>query len=416
MPIGNLLDKLFVYVPSASVKNFKTNHIGSNKENDDFYNKICFLGGTGEIVVHAERFAVNSAGDITRLETLLGSSLPSGISATTVIGFINDVYTLAQANQTVIGDNNSGLIKDVNTLKSEVETTTTGLLDRTTAVEGKVSTLVSTDTSKSVREIAAEETAKIVANADSSYDTLKEIADWILSDTTGAAKMANDISELKDKVGNSSVSSQITAAIEALDVTASTESADGTPQHNGTFVVSGVTLGETDGKISGFAVTSTEVEAAGAAAAVQSALLGTAADANNGTAYTIHGVQNYAKQLVDNKNVGANSSYTSLITASASGNTVTVGVTDALKSAIDKANSAIQSIQYTTTNASYITVAGAVDTVTAGDVTLTVTPVIGTLSISNNTATYTSGIASTEAVASLLNSINVWEEYTSNAS
>lgn len=200
MPIGNLLDKLFVYVPSTSVENFETNHIGSNKENDDFYNKICFLGGTGEIVVHAERFAVNSAKDVTRLETLLGSSLPSGISATTVIGFINDVYTLAQANQTAIGDNNSGLIKDVNTLKSEVETTTTGLLDRTTAVEGKVSTLVSTDTSKSVREIAAEETAKIVANADSSYDTLKEIADWIMSDTTGAAAMANDIDDLKDAV------------------------------------------------------------------------------------------------------------------------------------------------------------------------------------------------------------------------
>ena len=36
----------------------------------------------------------------------------------------------------------------------------------------------------------------IVAGADKSYDTLKEIADWILSDTTGAAKMANDITRL----------------------------------------------------------------------------------------------------------------------------------------------------------------------------------------------------------------------------
>ena len=32
------------------------------------------------------------------------------------------------------------------------------------------------------------------------YDTLKEIADWIMSDTTGAATMANDITALKTKL------------------------------------------------------------------------------------------------------------------------------------------------------------------------------------------------------------------------
>lgn len=70
-------------------------------------------------------------------------------------------------------------------------------------VSGKVDTLigsVSGDNAKSVRTISAEEVAKIVAGADTSYDTLKEIADWILNDTTGAAKMANDISALKTKL------------------------------------------------------------------------------------------------------------------------------------------------------------------------------------------------------------------------
>ena len=67
------------------------------------------------------------------------------------------------------------------------------------AVATKVNTLIGEDTSKSVRTISAEEVAKVVANADTSYDTLKEIADWILSDQTGAAKMANDINSLKDK-------------------------------------------------------------------------------------------------------------------------------------------------------------------------------------------------------------------------
>lgn len=51
------------------------------------------------------------------------------------------------------------------------------------------------DDTKSVRTISAEEVAKIVAGADANFDTLKEIADWIKSDTTGAAKMANDIAQ-----------------------------------------------------------------------------------------------------------------------------------------------------------------------------------------------------------------------------
>lgn len=71
-----------------------------------------------------------------------------------------------------------------------------------TTVSGKVDTLignVSGDDAKSVRSISAEEVAKIVANAPEDFDTLKEIADWIENDTTGAAKMANDIQALQAK-------------------------------------------------------------------------------------------------------------------------------------------------------------------------------------------------------------------------
>ena len=63
-----------------------------------------------------------------------------------------------------------------------------------------INTLVGSDADKSVRAIAAEETAKIVAGANAKYDTLKEIADFILSDETGAAKMANDITALQNIV------------------------------------------------------------------------------------------------------------------------------------------------------------------------------------------------------------------------
>ena len=47
---------------------------------------------------------------------------------------------------------------------------------------------------------AAAKVAEIVANADADFDTLKEIADWILNDTTGSANMANDIAALEAKM------------------------------------------------------------------------------------------------------------------------------------------------------------------------------------------------------------------------
>lgn len=92
------------------------------------------------------------------------------------------------------------------------------------------------------------------------------------ADTTVQAAL----SDLYTQIGKGgSVASQIQAAIQKLDADLD---ASGTPAHNGTFVVSGVT--EVDGKIT--SVDSVEVEAAGAAAAVKSALLGDA-DTNNNT-------------------------------------------------------------------------------------------------------------------------------------
>lgn len=50
---------------------------------------------------------------------------------------------------------------------------------------------------KSVAQEVADGIAGVVAGAPDKFDTLKEIADWIANDTTGAAKMANDIADLK---------------------------------------------------------------------------------------------------------------------------------------------------------------------------------------------------------------------------
>ena len=104
-----------------------------------------------------------------------------------------------------------------------------GTVPTGTTLQGEIATLignVSGDNAKSARTMAAEEVAKIVANADTSYDTLKEIADWILNDSTGAAKMANDITALNTAVttlnANSlttgSVDKKIADAIENIDI------------------------------------------------------------------------------------------------------------------------------------------------------------------------------------------------------
>lgn len=101
----------------------------------------------------------------------------------------------------------------------------TALTGRVTTVEGKVTTLVGDDASKSARTIASEEVAKIVAGADASYDTLKEIADWISSHKTDATAMNSAITTLEgiiDGIGGdgekATVVEYVTDAIAALKI------------------------------------------------------------------------------------------------------------------------------------------------------------------------------------------------------
>ena len=68
----------------------------------------------------------------------------------------------------------------------------------------KLSFIIGDDVDKNIRTIskeeAAVEVAKVIADAPDSFNTLKEIADYIASDTTNAAQMVNDITEAKNGV------------------------------------------------------------------------------------------------------------------------------------------------------------------------------------------------------------------------
>ena len=117
----------------------------------------------------------------------LVGTLPEGATASTVVGYVDE--------------KTAGIASDA----------------ALQALNGKVNTLVGEDTNKSARAIAAEETAKIVAGADASYDTLKEIADWISSHSTDAAAMNSAILALQaivDGIGGEGEKATVVAYVD----------------------------------------------------------------------------------------------------------------------------------------------------------------------------------------------------------
>ena len=111
--------------------------------------------------------------------------------------------------------------------------------------------------------------------------------------TTAWSRLKNaeaDIDTLQGLVGTTSVASQISTAVQALDADLD---ATGTPANGGVFVVSGVT--EVDGVLT--AVDSVEVDAAGAAATAKSQVIGANGDASN--ANTVFGAKKYADEVAE---------------------------------------------------------------------------------------------------------------------
>lgn len=114
------------------------------------------------------------ASDLTALENRVDTLEAAGYDDTEVRGLISD-------NATAIAGKASQ--SDFNTL------------------DGKVTTLIGSDASKSVRTIANEELAAqlIAANADASLDTLQEIAAWIQSHPNDASAMNAALTALQTK-------------------------------------------------------------------------------------------------------------------------------------------------------------------------------------------------------------------------
>lgn len=112
---------------------------------------------------------------------------------------VEGLSTAIESLKTVVGDDKSGLVKQVADNKAAIE-----VLNGDSAKEGSV----------------AYQIAQIVAGAPTSFDTLKEIADWINTHGNDATAMnsqintnKDDITSLKGLVGETSVASQIDGAL-----------------------------------------------------------------------------------------------------------------------------------------------------------------------------------------------------------
>ena len=163
----------------------------------------------GNIVINENVFAKDENGALNLLgfaDAVAGAQAVKGADgkiswvkpdATTVEGLQTTVASLQEA----VGDETKGLVKQVNDNKAAI-----AKLNGDDTTEGSV----------------AYQIAQIVAGADTSYDTLKEIADWIKSHGTDATAMQSqietnktDIASLKALVGDETVATQISEAIDA---------------------------------------------------------------------------------------------------------------------------------------------------------------------------------------------------------
>ena len=201
----------------------------------------------------------------TAAETALGGRLEALESGDNSVGAqINALKT------ELIGDaatdyNTLGKLEDK--IQAEVKRATdaeTGLDGRLDTVEGKIVVINGTGEG-SIHKAAADAVAKVVAGAPENFDTLKEVAEWIGKDTTGAAQMQSDIATLKGgKDVKGSVANSIDKAVNALDATVG-----GTTIAKGNHVA--VEVVQTDGKLTGLTVNENDIASAATLGVVKSA-------------------------------------------------------------------------------------------------------------------------------------------------
>lgn len=166
---------------------------------------------------------------VNSLVAKIGAPAAGADAATGLYKDIADVLAIANKgvnDAKTAQDAANAAQSDVDALETVIGANdTAGLRKRIKDNETAIGTLRGTDTGKSARAIAAEEVAKVVNGAPESFDTLKELSDWISTHGTDATAMNTAITKLQGIVAGiggegekATVVAYVTDAIAALKI------------------------------------------------------------------------------------------------------------------------------------------------------------------------------------------------------
>lgn len=182
---------LYIINPDRTLKKVGTTPVGDEKtivvaENGTVSLKgiagLSFTGEDGQAISY-QPLLVN--GELTWV-------VPS---KTTVEGLSTEIEALKTAVGTLnatVGNSTSGLVKDVADNKTAIAAINTkiGAIPNNKTIAEQITAEATQAKTEAISAIMGE------AGIDEKYDTLKEIADWIIADTTNSASLVNKVNEI----------------------------------------------------------------------------------------------------------------------------------------------------------------------------------------------------------------------------
>lgn len=137
-------------------------------------------------------------------------------SKTTVEGLSAEIEALKTAVgklNTTVGDNTSGLVKDVADNKTAIAAINTkiGVIPDDKTIAEQITAEAAQAKTDAISAIMGE------AGIDEKYDTLKEIADWIIADTTNSTALVNKVNEIYGDYLKSTDKTELQGKITSLE-------------------------------------------------------------------------------------------------------------------------------------------------------------------------------------------------------
>ena len=238
--IGNLDTEVARKLDKTTFEDYKsatTETLNSKVDNNTYSLKVAALEGEDARLAGLISGNTTSIGEnvvaIAALQSATGSLSTTKLDKTTFEAYQKTNNDAVAAAKTVVTGPTEGKVT-----VSAAQDETTGAWTYTVATDGDIASAVElqsvkanvtrlqgSDTDKSVREIAASEVAKVVAEAPEDLNTLEEIAAYIASDKTHAAEINTSISNLNKALAGYTDADAVATKFAAIDKAVSDEKA-----------------------------------------------------------------------------------------------------------------------------------------------------------------------------------------------